>query len=99
MFEIVLPFLGTQAQEEYVAAIEANRIRVQGPHPPPLPTPPPLPVAPVVQQAPGNSLFSEIQLFLPLYFLIKILRTLSFFNLAASGGSLRIWIYHLEFGS
>jgi len=42
-----------QAQEEYVAAIEANRIRVQGPHPPPLPTPPPVPVAPVVQQAPA----------------------------------------------
>ena len=54
-----------------MAAIEANRIRVQGPHPPPLPTPPPVPVAPIVQQAPGNSLFSEIQLFMPLYFLKK----------------------------
>ena len=69
-----------------MAAIEANRIRVQGPHPPPLPTPPPVPVAPVVQQAPGNSLFSEIQLFLPLYYLIKILRTVSLFNLAICQG-------------
>jgi len=42
-----------QAQEEYVGAIEANRIRVQGPHPPPLPTPPPVPVAPVIHQAPA----------------------------------------------
>ena len=69
-----------------MAAIEANRIRVQGPHPPPLPTPPPVPVAPVVQQAPGNSLFSEIQLFMPLYFLKKKFRTLSLFNLAICQG-------------
>ena len=69
-----------------MAAIEANRIRVQGPHPPPLPTPPPVPVAPVVQQAPGNSLFSESQLLLPLYYLMKILRTVSLFNLAICQG-------------
>ena len=58
-----MSFLGIQAQEQYVGAIEANRIRVQGPHPPPLPTPPPVPVAPVIHQAPGNHLFSDIQFF------------------------------------
>ena len=51
-----------------MAAIEANRIRVQGPHPPPLPTPPPVPVAPIVQQAPGNSLFSGHRAFLILQY-------------------------------